>query len=99
MLYDPQRNLAQAPRDSSFSILPGIPNPIQAASWTLGGFVGGVVAAAPYTPFVLIGGGMSVVKGLSAMCGQRLEPPTELECNAQHVTIMNSQSIVSLLFF
>ena len=42
---------------------------------------------------------MSVVKGLSAMCEQRLEPPAELEGNAQLATITNSQGIVNLLFF
>ena len=97
-----QRKSAQAPQDP-FSILPGIPNPIRGvAGWTLstlGGYVGGAVTAAPYTPFVLIGGGMSVVKGLSAMCEQWLGSPAELEGDAQLATITNSQGVVSLLFF
>jgi len=82
---------AQAPRDS-FGIFPGIPNPIRGAAGrlqgtlnTLSGCVGGAIAAAPYTPIVLIGGGMSVaVKGLSAMCEQLKETSSaEPEGDAQ----------------
>ena len=67
----------------------GIPNPIRGAAGrtlnVLSGCVGGAIAVAPYTPIVLIPGGMSAVKGLSAMCQQWTETTPQLEPDAREI--------------
>ena len=95
-----------APAPGSFSVLPSIPNPIRGAAGrlrstlsTLNGCVGGAIAAAPYSPTVLIGGGMSVVRGLGAMCEEWREPAAELQGDAQRAKVTNAQGIVSHCIF
>ena len=82
------------PAPGSFSIFPGIPNPVRGAAGLLQGAVGvlsgcagGAVTVAPYS---LIGSGMSVVKGLNAMCAL-----VGLEGEVQHAKDTNAQGIVS----
>ena len=86
-----------APARGSFSF----PTPIRGAAGrlqgtldVLSGCIGGAIAVAPYTPIVFIPGGMSVVKGLSAMCQQWREPTAQPEADTPSSRNMNAQGTV-----
>ena len=91
------------PRGSS--IFPSFPNPIRGAANRLQGTISTLnkcvedaIAAAPYAPIVLIGGGISVVKGLGAMSEHWKESSAELDGGARPGGVASVPSLVSPYF-